>query len=96
MDVALRNGRELHRPNLPDRYARYKQIDEERYEDICSLAQAVEALKDELRNARVDLEDEQMKKREYRRRAEEAESAAVSNSSARRRCSLLLIVIPSW
>lgn len=81
MDNMLRNGTgPSNGQSLPDRLALYKQMDETRHEEFSNLAQAVITLEEKLRNARADLEDEQMTRRQYRRRAEEAESAAVSES----------------
>jgi hypothetical protein len=81
MDSMLRNGTApSNGQSLPDRLTLYKQMDETRHEEFSNLAQAVITLEDKLRNARADLEDEQMTRRQYRRRAEEAESAAVSEN----------------
>lgn len=81
MDNMLRNGTgPSNGQSLPDRLALYKQMDDTRHEEFSNLAQAVMTLEEQLRNAKADLEDEQMTRRQYRRRAEEAESTAVSDS----------------
>lgn len=77
MDSMLRNGNAPNGQSLSERLALYKQMDDTRHEEFSNLAQAVMSLEEQLRNAKADLEDEQMTRRQYRRRAEEAESAAV-------------------
>lgn len=81
MDSMLRNGNgPSNGQSLPDRLALYKQMDETRHEEFSNLAQAVITLEEKLRNAKADLEDEQMTRRQYRRRAEDADAAAVSET----------------